>query len=136
MVAYVTFRMTLAGHTGVLPHQFYCCPGGNHNAHTYRGTCTLTPSPCQRGSTWPNTPAVSDWLPTASSTPPAHTQRDSAWKQSGRTANTTDRCCSAHKHNYVIHSLKDSKHTKSSQKTYRRGFIGLLRTKVKQLYSL
>ena len=28
--AYVTFRMTLAGHTGLLPHQFYSCPTGHH----------------------------------------------------------------------------------------------------------
>ena len=34
MFAYVTFRMTLAGHTGLLPHQFYRCPRGHHITHS------------------------------------------------------------------------------------------------------
>lgn len=36
MMAYVTFRMTLPGHTGPLPHQFYCCSRGHHitQSHT------------------------------------------------------------------------------------------------------
>lgn len=81
MAAYVTFRMTLAGHTGLLPHQFYCCPRGHHTTHTHSlyvshphqhpTTHTHMPSPWRRGSTWPNTPAASDWLLKASNTPPA-----------------------------------------------------------------
>lgn len=90
MFAYVTFRMTLAGHTGLLPHQFSRCPRGHHITHTHISTLTTShslspslslsfslsfssppPAPGRRGSTWPNTPAASDWLPRASNTPPA-----------------------------------------------------------------
>jgi len=40
--AYVTFRMTLAGHTGLLPHQFYCCPRGHDITQTHTHTHTLS----------------------------------------------------------------------------------------------
>lgn len=35
MAAYVTFRMTLAGHAGLLPHQFCCCSRGQRIASAH-----------------------------------------------------------------------------------------------------
>lgn len=78
MVAYVTLKMTLAGRTGLLPHQFQCCPRGHHITQVISPSLSeptapsaLTPSPWHRGSTWPNTPAASDWLLKGSNAPPA-----------------------------------------------------------------
>lgn len=62
--------------------------------HTRR----YTASPRQRGCTWPNTPAASDWLQKASNTPPLPSQRDSAWKQRGcyHYRPLPQRCCHPH----------------------------------------
>lgn len=55
MAAYVTFRMTLAGHTGLLSHQFYCCPRGHHithtRAHPHSTSLSSTPPPDTRTNT-------------------------------------------------------------------------------------
>lgn len=76
--AYVTFRMTLSGHTGLLPHQFYCCPRGHHSTQSFclvlcfpHQPLLVRPGLWRHGSTWPNTQAGSDWPMKASNTPQA-----------------------------------------------------------------
>lgn len=79
LVAYVTFRMTLAGLTGLLPHQFSCCPRGHGISLSLCLSLSLPlfhslqcPVPGNvRSSTWPNTPRASDWPLKAGNPPPA-----------------------------------------------------------------
>lgn len=110
MVVYVTLRMTLAGHTGLLPHQFYCCPRGHYITHIISPFLspptsdplpphpphrhTYKPTPWRRGSTWPNTPAASDWLLKASNTPPCSPASETLLGNRGCAVTTTGHCCS------------------------------------------
>lgn len=93
MMAYVTFRMTLPGHTGPLPHQFYCCSRGHHitQSHTHTGTATASGNVALPGRTHPE-PLIGCWKPAA--LPLLPSRQDSAWKQSD-CATTTGHCCSA-----------------------------------------
>lgn len=97
-VAYVTFRMTLAGHTELLPHQFCCCPGGHHITHTHAPSMSLsktsisTPPPLhtqkhsQPPAAWLSLPVRTHPQPLIGCRKPETlpllpSQRDSAWKQ-------------------------------------------------------
>lgn len=91
MTAYVTLRMTLAGRTGLLPHQFSRRPRGHHITHIISPFLSLPhpihtdahirPAPgdvALPGRTHPHPPIGCS---KAATLPLLPSQRDSAWKQ-------------------------------------------------------